>query len=37
VAICRKLWTLIEVNGARGRHVTSWSSPRTNLRYAGAV
>lgn len=35
-AICHGPWTLVEVDGVRGRKVTSWSSLQTDLRNAGA-
>jgi protease I len=35
-AICHAPWTLIEADGVRGRHVTSWPSLQTDLRNAGA-
>lgn len=35
-AICHGSWTLIEVNGVRGRKMTSWPSLQTDLRNAGA-
>jgi len=35
-AICHGPWTLIEADGVRGRHMTSWPSLRTDLRNAGA-
>ena len=35
-AICHGPWTLIEADGVRGRHVTSWPSLRSDLRNAGA-
>ncbi|MCK8786731.1 type 1 glutamine amidotransferase [Roseomonas sp. NAR14] len=35
-AICHGPWTLIEADGVRGRHVTSWPSLRTDLTNAGA-
>jgi len=35
-SICHGPWTLIEADGVRGRHMTSWPSLRTDLRNAGA-
>ena len=35
-AICHGPWTLIEADGVRGRHMTSWPSLRTDLKNAGA-
>jgi protease I len=35
-AICHGPWTLIEAEGVRGRHMTSWPSLRTDLTNAGA-
>jgi len=35
-AICHGPWTLIEAEGLRGRHMTSWPSLRTDLTNAGA-
>jgi len=35
-AICHGPWTLIEADGVRGRHMTSWPSLRTDLTNAGA-
>ena len=35
-AICHGPWTLIEADGVRGQHMTSWPSLRTDLRNAGA-
>ncbi|PPQ27278.1 type 1 glutamine amidotransferase domain-containing protein [Rhodopila globiformis] len=35
-AICHGPWTLIEAEGVRGRHMTSWPSLKTDLRNAGA-
>ncbi len=35
-AICHGPWTLIEADGVRGRHLTSWPSLRTDLVNAGA-
>ncbi|WP_428533953.1 type 1 glutamine amidotransferase domain-containing protein [Rhodopila sp.] len=36
-AICHGPWTLIEADGVRGHHMTSWPSLRTDLTNAGAV
>ena len=36
-AICHGPWTLIEADGVRGRHMTSWPSLRTDLSNAGAT
>jgi protease I len=36
-AICHGPWTLIEADGVRGRHMTSWPSLRTDLTNAGAI
>lgn len=36
-AICHGPWTLIEADGVRGRHMTSWPSLRTDLMNAGAA
>jgi protease I len=36
-AICHGPWTLIEADGVRGRHVTSWPSLKTDLKNAGAT
>ncbi|MGC2410492.1 MAG: type 1 glutamine amidotransferase domain-containing protein [Methyloceanibacter sp.] len=35
-SICHGPWTLIESGAARGRHMTSWPSLRTDLGNAGA-
>jgi protease I len=35
-AICHGPWTLIEADGVRGRHMTSWPSLKTDLKNAGA-
>lgn len=35
-AICHGPWTLIEADGVRGKHLTSWPSLKTDLRNAGA-
>lgn len=35
-SICHGPWTLIEADGVRGRHMTSWPSLRTDLKNAGA-
>lgn len=35
-AICHGPWMVIEGGGARGRHMTSWPSPKTDLIDAGA-
>jgi protease I len=35
-AICHGGWILIEVDGVRGRRITSWPSMRTDFRNAGA-
>jgi len=35
-AICHGPWTIIETGYARGRHITSWPSLKTDLRNAGA-
>ena len=36
-AICHGPWTLIEADGVRGHHMTSWPSLRTDLTNAGAI
>jgi protease I len=36
-AICHGPWTLIDAGLAKGKHVTSWPSLRTDLRNAGAT
>jgi protease I len=36
-AICHGPWTLIEADGVRGKHMTSWPSLKTDLRNAGAA
>jgi protease I len=36
-AICHGPWTLIEADGVRGRHMTSWPSLHTDLKNAGAI
>jgi protease I len=35
-SICHGPWTVIEAGAARGRHMTSWPSLRTDLNNAGA-
>jgi protease I len=35
-AICHGPWTIVEAGAARGRHMTSWPSLKTDLRNAGA-
>ncbi len=35
-AICHGPWTIIEAGYARGRHIASWPSLKTDLRNAGA-
>jgi protease I len=35
-AICHGGWILIEVNGVRGRRITSWPSMKTDFNNAGA-
>ncbi len=35
-AICHGPWMIVEADKARGRHMTSWPSIRTDLRNAGA-
>jgi protease I len=35
-AICHGPWMVLEAGGARGRHMTSWPSLRTDLHNAGA-
>jgi protease I len=35
-AICHGPWMIVEADKARGRHITSWPSVRTDLRNAGA-
>jgi protease I len=35
-AICHGPWTIIEAGAARGRHIASWPSIKTDLRNAGA-
>jgi PfpI family intracellular protease len=35
-AICHGPWTVIEAGAARGRHITSWPSLKTDLKNAGA-
>ena len=35
-AICHGPWMVVEADKARGRHMTSWPSIRTDLRNAGA-
>jgi protease I len=35
-AICHGPWTIIETGYARGRHIASWPSLKTDLRNAGA-
>ena len=35
-AICHGPWTIIEAGAARGRHMTSWPSVKTDLKNAGA-
>jgi len=35
-AICHGPWTLIEAGVAKGRHMTSWPSLKTDLKNAGA-
>jgi protease I len=34
--ICHGPWTVIEAGAARGRHIASWPSLKTDLRNAGA-
>jgi PfpI family intracellular protease len=34
-AICHGPWTVIEAGAARGRHITSWPSLKTDLKNAG--
>jgi len=36
-AISHAPWTLVEADVVRGRTITSWPSPRTDLRNAGAT
>jgi protease I len=36
-AICHGPWTLIEADGVRGKHLTSWPSLKTDLTNAGAI
>ena len=36
-SLCHGPWTVIEAGAARGRHVTSWPSLRTDLMNAGAI
>ncbi len=36
-SICHGPWTLIEADGVRGRHMTSWPSLHTDLANAGAI
>lgn len=35
-AICHGPWTIVEAGAARGRHMTSWPSLKTDLKNAGA-
>lgn len=35
-SICHGPWTIIEAGAARGRHLTSWPSLKTDLKNAGA-
>jgi protease I len=35
-AICHGPWTIVETGAARGRHMTSWPSLKTDLKNAGA-
>ena len=35
-AICHGPWTVLEAGAARGRHMTSWPSLKTDLKNAGA-
>jgi protease I len=36
VVICHGPWTIIETGHARGKHIASWPSLKTDLRNAGA-
>ena len=36
-AICHGPWPLIEVNGVKGKQMTSWASLKTDLSNAGAI
>ena len=35
-SICHGRWTIIETGAARGRRMTSWPSPKSDLKNAGA-
>lgn len=37
VVICHGSWTLVEADLVRGRALTSWPSPRTDIRNAGGT
>jgi protease I len=36
-AICQRPWTVVEVDAARGRTLTSWASLKTDIRNAGGT